>query len=83
LQLAEPSCEKTTLWFLPGEGQCPFGGSGFYRSPEAPAEIRPRCVRQVIVPEIASGESRVDAGQSCQRAVAHRHCDSAIQLDRG
>jgi hypothetical protein len=83
-QLAEPLCEKPSLRFLPGEGQRPFvGGSGFCRSPEAPAEIRPRRVRQVIVLQVASGEDRVDEGKSCHRAVAHRHRDRAIQRDHG
>src|SRR5712691_4419456 len=83
-QLGQPSLEKSPLRFLLGETQGLFvGGSSRRRAPESPAEIRPCRVRQVIVPEITAREDGVDEGKSRQRAVAHGHRRSAIQLYHG
>lgn len=53
-QFAQSSREKPVLRFLLREVESSFvRGSGFRCSPQSPAEIRPRRMRQVIVPQIA------------------------------
>ena len=81
-QLIQPSREKPPLRFLLGEAEGPFvGGLGVRRFPQSPTQIRPRRVRQVIVPQIASREDGVNEGKPRQRAITHRYRDGPIQLD--
>jgi hypothetical protein len=76
--------QKPLLRLLLGKTEGPFvGSSGFNCSPQSPAEIRPRRVRQMVVPQIAQCEDGVDEHKTRQRTVAHRHRDSAVQFDYG
>src|SRR5574341_2551975 len=84
VQLAQPSLEKPPLRCLLRETQSPLvGHTGIRRSSQSPAEISPRRMSQVIVLEIAARQDGIDQGKSCRGAVAHRHCDSAIQFHYG
>ena len=81
-QFGQPSLEESPFRFLLRETEGPFVGvSGFRRSPQSPAEIRPRRMDQMIVPQIATCEDGVDERKTRQRAVMHRDRDSTIQLD--
>lgn len=53
-ELPQPPLQKPPLRFLLGEGEDLLARSaGFRRSPQTPAEIRPRRMRQVILLQIA------------------------------
>src|SRR2546426_4710379 len=60
-----PSLEKPPLRVLLCEAEGPLvGRPGLGRSPQAPAQIRPCRVRQVVVCEIAACQDSVDQGRS-------------------
>src|SRR2546426_11873082 len=64
-QLAQSSLEKPPLRLLLCEAEGPLvGRPGLGRSPQAPAQIRPCRVRQVVVCEIAACQDSVDQGRS-------------------
>ncbi len=48
------------------------------RFSEASAEVRTRCVCQVIVVEITTLKDRVDQRQAGQRPIAHRYRHGAV-----
>src|SRR5207237_4356644 len=61
VQLGQPSLQKSTLRPLPREPDSAFvGRPGLCRSPQSPAKVRPRCVHQVIVVQIAAFKDGAD-----------------------
>ena len=81
-ELGQPPLEKPPLRLLPREREGALvRGAGVRRSPEPPAQLRARGVRETVVQQIAALEDGVDERQTRRRAVAHRHRDRAVQLD--
>ena len=81
-QFAQPPFEKTLFRFLLREAQGAFVGcSGFRCLTQSPAEIRPCCVRKMVISQLPMRQNGIDKCQSCCWPVAHRHGDSTIQFD--
>ena len=60
-QFGQPPLEKTPFRFLLRESKGSLvGGAGFHRSPQPPAEVRPRRMREVVVSEIALRQNSLD-----------------------
>jgi hypothetical protein len=83
-KFAQPKLEEAALRLLMGEAEgAQVGVAGLRRFPQAPAHVCPRRMRQVVVDQFAVIEQGADQSESCPGAIAHRHCDGAVQFAFG
>src|SRR5436309_9547864 len=73
LQLAKPSLEQPPLRILDSQRQCALvGGARFGFTAQPPEQIRSGGVREVILPQLATREDRIDERQAVLRSIPHR-----------
>src|SRR5689334_13745852 len=71
-ELSQPSLEKAPLRLLAREAERPLVGHSSIRGPpQAPTQVRPSGVRQVIIVQVAAREEGIDDREARRRAVPH------------
>src|SRR5689334_102503 len=83
-QLAQPFLEETFLRFGRDQGECPLvGGAGVSAASESPAQVSPRRMSEMVVPQLAARDQRIDERKPGGRSLVHRDCGGAVELNHG